>query len=156
MCIQHTHCEKFPSKPFNPLLGETFEFQRPGQYKVIAEQVSHHPPISAYVLLGDSGYVREMNFKSKMKFSKGNLTLVNTFKEYIELRPHGERFQIEQPALSIHNLIIGSPYLDTGGKAYVRNLACPDKQFVEIEFYKRGWSSSNNFKFTGQVFSAPG
>jgi hypothetical protein len=26
LSIQHTHIEKFPSKPFNPLLGETFEF----------------------------------------------------------------------------------------------------------------------------------
>lgn len=35
-------------KPFNPLLGETFEFideERDFQY--ISEQVSHHPPISA-------------------------------------------------------------------------------------------------------------
>jgi len=26
MSIQATHIEKFPGKPFNPLLGETFEF----------------------------------------------------------------------------------------------------------------------------------
>jgi hypothetical protein len=26
MAIQQTHIEKFPSKPFNPLLGETFEY----------------------------------------------------------------------------------------------------------------------------------
>jgi hypothetical protein len=73
-------------------LGETFEFQKPGEYKFLAEQVSHHPPITAYVLLGDSGYVREMNFRSKMMFKKGTIALVNTFKEYIELRPFRERF----------------------------------------------------------------
>ena len=33
-------------KPFNPILGETFELKKP-QYKYFAEQVSHHPPISA-------------------------------------------------------------------------------------------------------------
>ncbi len=26
LAVQHTHIEKFPQKPFNPLLGETFEF----------------------------------------------------------------------------------------------------------------------------------
>jgi hypothetical protein len=26
LAIHQTHVEKFPSKPFNPLLGETFEF----------------------------------------------------------------------------------------------------------------------------------
>ena len=34
------------AKPFNPLLGETFEFRTP-RYDCICEQVSHHPPISA-------------------------------------------------------------------------------------------------------------
>jgi len=34
------------SKPFNPLLGETFELVKDG-FELIAEQVSHHPPITA-------------------------------------------------------------------------------------------------------------
>ncbi|KAB7494228.1 Oxysterol-binding protein-related protein 1 [Armadillidium nasatum] len=34
-------------KPFNPLLGETFELQR-DQYRIVCEQVSHHPPVSAF------------------------------------------------------------------------------------------------------------
>ncbi|KAM9886845.1 hypothetical protein OXX69_013576, partial [Metschnikowia pulcherrima] len=36
------------AKPFNPLLGETFEYCRKDQgFRLITEQVSHHPPISA-------------------------------------------------------------------------------------------------------------
>lgn len=34
-------------KPFNPLLGETYEMVTPGGLHFISEQVSHHPPISA-------------------------------------------------------------------------------------------------------------
>jgi hypothetical protein len=33
-------------KPFNPLLGETYEYVTK-TYKLFSEQVSHHPPISA-------------------------------------------------------------------------------------------------------------
>jgi hypothetical protein len=40
-CVPGRH-----SKPFNPLLGETFELLTP-KFRYIAEQVSHHPPISA-------------------------------------------------------------------------------------------------------------
>ena len=37
------------SKPFNPLLGETYEFiSTRGNYRICSEQVSHHPPVSAY------------------------------------------------------------------------------------------------------------
>lgn len=36
------------AKPFNPLLGETFEYARPDKgYRFYIEQVSHHPPIGA-------------------------------------------------------------------------------------------------------------
>ena len=36
------------SKPFNPLLGETYEYVRPDKsYRFLAEQVSHHPPVGA-------------------------------------------------------------------------------------------------------------
>jgi hypothetical protein len=34
-------------KPFNPLLGETFEIVS-HKYRFFIEQVSHHPPISAF------------------------------------------------------------------------------------------------------------
>ena len=33
-------------KPFNPILGETYELITT-DFKFISEQVSHHPPISA-------------------------------------------------------------------------------------------------------------
>lgn len=36
------------AKPFNPLLGETFEYVRPDKgYRFFVEQVSHHPPVGA-------------------------------------------------------------------------------------------------------------
>lgn len=36
------------AKPFNPMLGETFEYVRfDKEYRYVSEQVSHHPPISA-------------------------------------------------------------------------------------------------------------
>lgn len=36
------------AKPFNPLLGETYEYVRPDKgYRFFIEQVSHHPPVGA-------------------------------------------------------------------------------------------------------------
>jgi len=34
-------------KPFNPMLGETYELVTE-EYRFLSEQVSHHPPVSAY------------------------------------------------------------------------------------------------------------
>jgi len=38
-------------KPFNPILGETYEIIQPN-YRFVAEQVSHHPPVTAFHLEG--------------------------------------------------------------------------------------------------------
>ena len=44
-------------KPFNPILGETFQARFSDGTRLYLEQVSHHPPISAYqVLDGDGKY----------------------------------------------------------------------------------------------------
>jgi len=43
------------NKPFNPMLGETFEFQGQDSW-CVCEQVSHHPPISA--MYGESKYTK--------------------------------------------------------------------------------------------------
>lgn len=43
---QYNCSAKRLNKPFNPILGETFELKRP-TYLYFAEQVSHHPPITA-------------------------------------------------------------------------------------------------------------
>ena len=39
-------------KPFNPILGETFESVLSDGSRVYVEQISHHPPISAFQLDG--------------------------------------------------------------------------------------------------------
>lgn len=41
-------------KPFNPILGETYEIVQPN-YRFVSEQVSHHPPVSAFFMEG-KGY----------------------------------------------------------------------------------------------------
>jgi len=53
-------------KPFNPLLGETFEYETK-DFRLISEQVSHHPPISAFHVENDEYMVwGHIKFKSKL------------------------------------------------------------------------------------------
>ncbi|GBF92151.1 hypothetical protein Rsub_04498 [Raphidocelis subcapitata] len=42
-------------KPFNPILGETWQAELEGGVTLFMEQVSHHPPVSAYQLVGPNG-----------------------------------------------------------------------------------------------------
>mmetsp|Transcript_41757 Transcript_41757/g.40109 ORF Transcript_41757/g.40109 Transcript_41757/m.40109 type:complete len:81 (-) Transcript_41757:372-614(-) len=44
----NTAYEKSQLKPFNPLLGETYEYVT-DKFEFLCEQVSHHPPVSAWI-----------------------------------------------------------------------------------------------------------
>ena len=45
--IGSCHLEPQMIKPFNPILGETFQGSF-GQFEIAIEQISHHPPISSF------------------------------------------------------------------------------------------------------------
>ena len=59
-------------KPFNPILGETFQGMIDG-CPVYAEQVSHHPPISSLLMKG-RGYTvyGSLEAKVEMSFNSGS------------------------------------------------------------------------------------
>merc|ERR1712073_51915 len=54
-------------KPFNPLLGETYECVREDKgFRYIAEQVSHHPPVSCAQATGaDWCWSQALRIRSK-------------------------------------------------------------------------------------------
>ena len=62
------HLERM-SKPFNPLLGETYELKMDGDvpFHYVAEQVCHHPPVSAVYVRGQN-WTLSANIEPKIKF----------------------------------------------------------------------------------------
>jgi len=103
--------ERNQAKPFNCLLGETFELITP-TYKFLAEQVSHHPPISAV-------YVKGKNFTFTgtqgvtPKFNGRFLSIEPTHRSYVDIKD--EKYEICTPCFSVHNLVFGTTYTDLGG-----------------------------------------
>jgi hypothetical protein len=71
-----THLER-TSKPFNPLLGETYELKNEGDapFHYVAEQVSHHPPISAFHCRGQN-WTLTANMAPKVTVQKANVVAI--------------------------------------------------------------------------------
>ena len=88
-----TGVERNSTKPFNPLLGETFEFISEG-FRFLAEQVSHHPPITGCYCEGFSGYKVWTNSRAKTKFTGRALNVIPMYKTYVELTKYGETYEI--------------------------------------------------------------
>ncbi|CAI4226773.1 unnamed protein product [Auanema sp. JU1783] len=101
------------SKPFNPLLLETFEVERNG-VRFIAEQVSHHPPISAIHVEGKNFSI-EATVSPKM--SLGINKLICTPEGGFELTLHNrnEVYTYMAPACTIYNVMMGKMYMNLTG-----------------------------------------
>jgi len=58
----------------------------------------------------------------------------------VYLRIGDEVYKLIAPTFSVHNLIVGTPYIDIGGMVHVIKLVRgePDIKF-ETQFFNRGW-----------------
>lgn len=119
-------------KPFNPLLGETFELDRPEIGRVICEQVSHHPPISAL-------HCEHADYC----FWESNEVRIRLRRSGIECRAHGlahvtlsrwpdDHYVWEKPFTAVHNIFIGKIWLDVHGSIVVCNRTTGDRVVLDI------------------------
>jgi hypothetical protein len=85
--------------------------------------VSHHPPVSAFHIEGESGYQKYATFYTKTIFGMGTMQFMNVFNEYLDLYRWDEKFEFNPPSLSFHGLMMGTPYIDLNGTAFLRLLS---------------------------------
>lgn len=149
-----TICERTATKPFNPLLGETFEFVT-DDFEYLAEQVTHHPPVTACYCKGrKTNYIYQTNQKSNIKFSGKTLLITQQFRAYVDLPDFSERYECEFPIMSLHNFIIGTPYIDIGETMTINKAG--SKQKAVLEFHRRGWFGKDKdvCKLDGKICNA--
>ncbi|KAH7654743.1 Oxysterol-binding protein [Dioscorea alata] len=103
------HC-----KPFNPLLGETYEADYPDRgLRFFSEKVSHHPMIVACHCDGNGWkFWGDSNLKSKFWGRSIQLDPVGVLTLKFD---DGETFQWSKVTTSIYNLILGKLYCDHYG-----------------------------------------
>ncbi|XP_020614102.1 oxysterol-binding protein 1-like [Orbicella faveolata] len=108
-------------KPFNPLLGETFEFiNHDVGYALIAEQVSHHPPISALHAESDH-WVFWQEYKLDNRFRGQFFKVIPTGICHVKFKSDGHHYTWKKPITTIHNILVGSLYVDQEGDVVVMN-----------------------------------
>jgi len=112
-------CHQRMGKPFNPLLGETYELVTP-KFKYFSEAVSHHPPISAFVCQGENyefrrtmDFVQKFNGKS-VKVYDNNIGIVEIHceKGVAGKDKQTEVYQFTNPMIVAGNFIVGEKYIE--------------------------------------------
>ncbi|XP_008312660.1 oxysterol-binding protein-related protein 7 isoform X3 [Cynoglossus semilaevis] len=131
-------------KPFNPILGETFECIREDRgFKYISEQVCHHPPISACHAESEKfSFWQDQRWKNK--FWGKSLEILPTGMVNVALPRYGDHYEWNKVVTCIHNVLSQQRYLEHYGEVTIQNLTnnvCTCK----ITFVKsRYWGSDSN------------
>uniref|UniRef100_A0A665UC11 Oxysterol-binding protein n=1 Tax=Echeneis naucrates TaxID=173247 RepID=A0A665UC11_ECHNA len=122
-------------KPFNPVLGETYESHREDRgFHYISEQVSHHPPISASL---DS-------LRWKYKFWGKSVEIISSGLVNVNLPNYGDHYEWNKAVTCIHNVLSQQRWLEHYGEVVIRNTQS-DVCTCKITFVKsRYWSSDNS------------
>ncbi|KAK9237344.1 Oxysterol-binding protein-domain-containing protein [Lipomyces kononenkoae] len=145
------------AKPFNPLLGETYEYSRPDKgYRFVVEQVSHHPPIGA--ALAESArwdYWGESAVKSKFNGRSFDINPLGTW--FLNIRPVAggqELYTWKKVTSSVVGIITGSPVVDNYGEMIIRNHTTGD--VCKLKYKQRGWLGSSAYEVYGTVVDKAG
>ncbi|KAH6599613.1 hypothetical protein BASA50_002955 [Batrachochytrium salamandrivorans] len=141
-------------KPFNPLLGETFEFVRPDRgFKFISEKVSHHPPVMAcYAESKDYRIYQDSLLKTK--FWGKSMELNNTGTVHLELPTLRDEYVWNKVTTSMRNLFAPGRYLEHHGVMKITSITTG--HYCELTFKESGYFTSANNEVVGAVFTPRG
>ncbi|KIW08426.1 uncharacterized protein PV09_01329 [Verruconis gallopava] len=142
-------------KPLNPFLGELFLgkwVDDAGTTKLVSEQVSHHPPVTAYCIWNDEHGVRLQGYNGqKASISK---TLTITIKQVgyaiLHLNEYDEDYLITLPNLHIEGVYTGAPFVELDSSSYITSSS---GFTAKIDYSGRGWISGKKNTFSATLYS---
>ena len=110
------------AKPFNPLLGETYECDRTEDrgWRCISEQVSHHPPTAALYCEG-RGWVCWQDFTMSSKFRGNSLEIVPLGLAHLKFTESGNHYTWRKVTTIVHNIVVGKLWVDQVGDMVIKN-----------------------------------
>ncbi|CCH43441.1 Oxysterol-binding protein [Wickerhamomyces ciferrii] len=147
------------AKPFNPLLGETYEYSRPDLgFRFITEQVSHHPPVSAALAEAIKwDYYGETSVKSAFNGRSFDVQPLGNW--YLHLRPDcmgndEEIYSWKKLSTSVVGIVVGNPSIDNYGEMIITNSKTGDKAI--LNFKPRGWRGASAYEMSGVIYNSKG
>uniref|UniRef100_A0A8C2G6J4 Oxysterol-binding protein n=1 Tax=Cyprinus carpio TaxID=7962 RepID=A0A8C2G6J4_CYPCA len=143
------------SKPFNPLLGETYECIREDKgFCFFSEQVSHHPPISAcHCESQNFTFWQDVRWKNKFWGKSMEILPIGTVN--VMLPSYGDHYEWNKVTACIHNILSGRRWIEHYGEVTIRNTrntTC----ICKLTFVKGNYWSSNVNEVQGSVMDQEG
>lgn len=146
--------ERALRKPFNPMLGETFELVREDRgFRFIAEKISHRPVQLACQAEGNSWCFLQSPSPSQ-KFWGKSAEIITEGKFRILLHPTGERFSWCPATTFLRNIIAGEKYVEPVGTIKINNETTGEGAIVT--FKTGGMFSGRSEDVVAQLYNSLG
>lgn len=134
--------EKFGKKPYNPVLGEVFRCAfmhrgAGGETVLVAEQVSHHPPITAMHLYNKRlGFRMNSHAAPEPRFWGNSVEVKLKGFIRVELEKFGEEYESTRPYMFMSGFLAGKHRLEFVGPSTIR---CAKSGYgADLEFKAKG------------------
>ncbi|XP_073803561.1 oxysterol-binding protein 1 isoform X8 [Danio rerio] len=129
-------------KPFNPLLGETFELDRLQEsgYRSLCEQVSHHPPAAAHHAISERGWTLRQEIALASKFRGKYLSIMPLGSIHCIFEKSNNHYTWKKVTTTVHNIIVGKLWIDQSGEIDIVNHRTGDRchlKFAPYSYFSR-------------------
>ncbi|XP_029778350.1 oxysterol-binding protein 2 isoform X1 [Suricata suricatta] len=145
------------AKPFNPMLGETFELDRLDDMglRSLCEQVSHHPPSAAHYVFSKHGWSLWQEITISSKFRGKYLSIMPLGAIHLEFQASGNHYVWRKSTSTVHNIIVGKLWIDQTGDIEIVNHKTKDRcqlKFLPYSYFSKEVAR----KVTGVVSDSQG
>ncbi|GES58552.1 oxysterol binding protein [Aspergillus terreus] len=150
-------------KPLNPFLGELFlgKWEADadvGETTLISEQVSHHPPATAYAIRNEKHGVELQGYNAQKASFNGTILIKQIGHALLTFTPPGadrndpaqkEQYLITLPSLHVESLIYGTPFMELDKST---RIVSSTGYIAKIDYSGKGWLSGKKNTFTASLF----
>lgn len=142
-------------KPLNPFLGEVFVGKWPcdsvhGEAILLSEQVSHHPPVTAYAIKNMKHNVTLQGYNGiTSSISTTSINIKQFGHALLEFEDLKESYLVTLPPLHIEGLITASPFVELEGTSYIQS---SNGYMAVIDYSGRGWVSGKKNTFKARIY----
>ncbi|PMD30263.1 Oxysterol-binding protein [Hyaloscypha variabilis F] len=136
-------------KPLNAFLGELFLATGEDGTRLIAEQVSHHPPVTACYLWNDQAGIRAEGFACQEISFNGSVNVKQTGHAILHLDKWKEDYLVPLPDVKIRGILTGTTYPELNGDYHIMS----STRFVaDIDFSGKKWIGGKKNSVHAAVF----
>ncbi|QSZ30413.1 hypothetical protein DSL72_004936 [Monilinia vaccinii-corymbosi] len=139
-------------KPLNPFLGELFLGKWEdscGTTELICEQVSHHPPVTAYQISNKQHGVYLQGYNAQKASFSRTINVKQIGHAILSIPAYNETYLITLPNLHIEGLIFGSPFVELESKSYITSSS---GFTAKIDYSGKGWLSGKKNSFIATLY----